>query len=153
MWKKQLREVGLLYSLADDLTLFWQLQKLEWEKISQKVDQAVEEDRRAHEAAPMSAIERLSRILQNNEDYAPLRARLEEQLPEALAIAAFLGFKQVEALASINFQTPLLDSNRLENAIAEADALARYAQRCRYWIPTIRAFYHTIAQRLFNASR
>lgn len=133
MWRNQLRDVALLYSLVDDLQLFWQYKALEWGKLARKIAQAAEEEQRTLARAPASPEKRLAEILEHNEDYHPLRNRIQVQLNDSLQVADFLGFGQVASLQQLSFEVPLPDDDVLEAAIAEAEQLARYAERANYW--------------------
>lgn len=133
MWRSHLQDVGILYSLVDDLQLFWQYKALEWEKLARKVAQAIEEENRSGNPKPISVEERLEQILNHNEDYRPLKERIVLELEEATVIADFLHYSKVEALKSLHFTPPLPDNSVLEAAITEAETLSKWVKMAPYW--------------------
>lgn len=142
MWRNHLSDVGLLYSLVDDLQAFWQLKALEWDKLSRKILQIAEEEKRSHTPVTHSPDDRLLEILEHNDDYRTLRDRLEIELRSAVEIAHFLGYPHIRSIQQLAFHPPLPPNEPLEAAISEAEALAHYAEKSRYWwwaiIATIR---------------
>lgn len=153
MWRNQLCDVALLYSLVDDLQLFWQYKALEWEKLARKVAQAAKEEQRTLARAPVSPDNRLAEILEHNEDYRPLRDRIQVQLNDSLHVADFLGFGQVESLRQLSLEVPLPDDEVLEAAIAEAEQLALYTERANYWWHAIAVLWLRLWQSLSTKIR
>lgn len=139
MWRHHLSDIGLLYSLVDDLQSFWQLKALDWDKLQRKIYQIADEERRTHIQTKTSPDNRLRETLEHNDDYRPLRDRLDIEIRTALEIADFLNYPRVQSIEQLAFDPPLPPNEILESAIAEAEALANYAQRTAYWWPTLRA--------------
>lgn len=137
MWRRHLEDVGVLFSLVDDLQLFWQYKALEWDKVARQLANFLENEERSGKETVEPLEARLESLLNRNEDYASLRERLTMELTESLACADFLGYTQVDALKALQFPPSLPENALLEAAIAEAEGLSKYAQQANY-------FWHTL---------
>lgn len=127
-WRNQLRDLAVLYSLADDLKLFWQIKATRWEKLKAKVRQAAEASAGSTLIDKKAVKARFKELLINDPDYKELRHRIRSQMKEALAIASFLGLKPPDGLEKLNFKPLLMDYTTIETAI---EGVENFIPLCR----------------------
>lgn len=148
-WRSHLDDVGVLYSLADDLKSFWQSKGTEWDLLNSKLQQVIQEEQRSHLVADAEPTQRLRELLEHQPEYRELRDRLDIEIHTALEIAAFLDYRQVQSIAQIAFDPPLPPGPLLAAAIDEADALALYVEKSKYWQEYLKAGIRWILRPVF----
>lgn len=119
IWRDKVRDLAILYSLLDDLKLFWQLKASRWDKLEAKVFA------HAEHASTSSLVDRaqvaasFKKLLLLDRDYQEMRFRIKNQLKQALAIAQFIGRAPL-SIEKIKF-TPLLQYDLIERYVEEIE--------------------------------
>jgi len=126
-WRNQTRDLGILFSLVDDLQVFWQCKNIRWDALHKKIEQAVEH---AHPqgADPDKINEKFRAALKNDADYRELRHRIIHQRKETKKICTFLGLDYPQELLRLKFTQLLIENEVIEDAV---DVLERLIPLCR----------------------
>jgi hypothetical protein len=122
-WRDKLRDLSILYSLADDLKLFWQFKAMRWEKLEATVRHTEELKVNSLVVDEEVLAERLKQLLLADQDYREVRHRIRVQLKEVRAIMDFLKIGMPEALEALTFKPPLMDNAVIEVAVEATEGL------------------------------
>lgn len=128
IWRNQLRDLAILYSLADDLKLFWQVKAMRWEKLRPRVRQAAEGAAGSLLVDEKKVSARFKELLLGDPDYKELRHRIRTAVKEVNAIAAFLDIPAPHGLDAITFKPLLMDYHTIETAV---EGIERFIPLCR----------------------
>lgn len=120
-WRTQLRDIAILYSLADDLKLFWQLKANRWEPLQTRVIQAAQQRIGSRFIDEEEVAASFKKYLLADPEYKELRFRIKAQIKEVLEIAAFLKLTPPHAIRNIKFKPPLPDYDVIEESVEEVE--------------------------------
>ena len=151
-WRNQTRDLGILFSLIDDLQVFWQCKNIRWDALKQKFDQVAEHSP-ADKPKPGKTETKFRAALKNDADYRELRHRIIHQRKEVKKICSFLGLSYPKELRRLKFTQLLIANSTIEEAV---EALERLIPLCRvssypyHWVLALSChpiqFYHDLRE-------
>ncbi len=121
-WRNQLRDLSILYSLSDDLKLFWHLKAMKWEKLEIKVRQVAEQTsgyRSIVDEEDVAA--RFKKLILANAEYQEVRHRIRTEMKEVLDMAEFLDVAPPDGIEDLNFKPPLMSNKIIERVVEGID--------------------------------
>ncbi|MDP1836674.1 MAG: hypothetical protein Q8K75_12205 [Chlamydiales bacterium] len=127
-WRNQLRDLAILYSLADDLKLFWQLKATRWEKLEAKVLQAAQQAASSPIVDEEAVAARFKKFLLADNEYKELRFRIKTQIKEVIEMASFLGLEVPDGIQDIRFKPPLPEYDIIEESV---ESIEHFIPLCR----------------------
>ena len=131
-WRDRLRDLSILFSLADDLKLFWQLKAMRWEKLEAQLRHSEELKAGSPILDEDELANRLKQLLLANADYREVRHRIRVQLKEVAAILGFLKVPMPEPLEALTFKPPLMTNSTVEEAVDAVEALIPVVRTASY---------------------
>lgn len=121
IWRDQLRDLAVLYSLAEDLKLFWQLKNTRWEKLQLRVRQVAEQTANSSVIDEDEVAARFKKLVLADPDFKEVRRRIREAVKEVQELALFLGIAPPIGLDHLTFKPPLMDNDTIEAVIENVE--------------------------------
>ena len=140
MWRQKQKDLELIESFIEDLTLFKELKELRWEKIDEDVQRANCPGIPVEDWIPPPDEEIALVEFQKDPDYVNLRGRLEQDIPKLQAIARYVTFNAHHDFDWIIFTTPLIGNEALEDGLKIAQKLLRACHKKNYVFASLRDY-------------
>ncbi len=141
MWRNQSRDLQMIESFQNSLSEFLALKGERWERVDEEVQRSIRPGSPSEDWIVPPDEELTLNTLKKDHDYMRLRSSISHAIPHLKKIASFIHIDLHHDFDWINFVTPLVGSDALEDALKAGKRLEHACREARYFPLNLRYLF------------